>query len=354
MVLNKLILILTLVGFNAMSFGAACGGEGPQPFLNLTLTSKVKKLGNVGEVQDFVFWEGSNTVVYRNNKDEVRVSKLNAGTDVSVAHSRYPLSRVVDPSERFLLASRSSFALDIQNPFSWVRYWSGWGSAPAPIHWNRGTLRMARTEKIGLMPWKVKVWDYEPRKESWSKFRCEYAVGQNPWRIVEGSEHPYLYLYEVQWRGGQSFLQYYRLSTEDCSVVRVGTPSEPLPGKVTKVRRFPGPDALVAEVDHPTLNVRWQSGNRCRYHDLGNEEALFMGNDHPVVATFSETQGMTLFNLETKRMVRAIGPGELDSVDARDLWLTKKGARLLLSPTADSQGRRHLLELEIDPLVPAF
>ena len=336
--------------FAASLKAATCGSEGPHPFMALTENPPVKQISSIGGVEEFIYWENSNTIMYRNERDELRGVNRITDQDTLYATTSFEVSRVTDPQERYVLSHEDNWIFDTNNQSAWQEFRT---DAPHLFHefWNNGKLfsididpLMFGGQNLGVYRLDLDDPDFE------SKRVCNATIPFNSgFRLAEGSQHPYLFLYRVKFFLFSEWVEFYRLDVTNCRLTQMGS-TENIPGRVKRVVRFDSINATAVQFDHPKMSLRWQQGAQCRYHTLDNKELMIPSYRFPVMVQWNPKVGIEVTNLAQQRKV-GIQRADISDIDTRDLWIPIRGKELLISPV-NQNNQRHLLHVDLSNLIP--
>jgi hypothetical protein len=333
-----------------------CGSDGPIPFLNMTgsITLPVKAIQSVGSVQEFTYWETQDALVYRNDSDQLRVSYFGSGVDTPLASLSFPLSKLVDPSERYLTTDERSYFYDASTSGPLIRY-SKDKPAPQKLFWEGKDLYLMSWETPFLFDSPhFEVGRYTAGDKS-AKGVCKfYPPSGAKLAVAEGHSYPNVFFYQTIPFQGKNMVALYQMNVQSCALTPVGFPTEPIAGDILAVHRFEKQNAFAVEIDHPTMNFRWDMGGRCEYLAIGPEEVMIPNHDRPLAVTWDPGKGLSLFNLETKKKADAFRTFGLNikDVTARDLFIPEHESDLLMSPELEKVQARRMLTVDVEQILP--
>jgi hypothetical protein len=340
--------------FPSFSQAKPCGSDGPIPFLNMTgsVTLPVKSIQSVGAIQEFSFWESQNAIVYRNEADQLRVSYFGAAADIMLGKIEYPLSRIVDPSERYLTTDEESLFFNASTGGDWIEF-SKASPAPEKLFWNGPNLYTVRWDTGGLFESAHYDVSRYVAGEKKAKNQCKYyPPSKAKVMLAQGHRYPDIFLYQVTPVLGRNVLSFYRMNALTCDVTNIGQPSELIDGKILDVHRFEALDAFAVRIEHPTKNFRWETSQRCDYMAIGSEVPMIPNHDRPLAVTFTPGKGMAFFNLETMKKAEAFRGIGIQDVRTRDLWIPSHESDLLMSPEVEQLQARRMLSVDVEPILP--
>ena len=334
-----------------------CGGggsEGPKPVTDLAgFKSDAVLVSTHGEVSDFVYWERSNRLLYRNAQQGIFVASPNTGEGAFIATSSKPLSRLIDDNERFAATEGETWALD-----SFSGSWFQYTGVPAPHHvfWNAANLYSLGS--VYDPSDSLRVYRY-PMATSYAKRICPRVklAAADGYHVANGHAYPHILLYRTVDLGGAYELTLFTLNVSTCAVKNVGTYKHLVEGKIRSVHWFPALDSVAVRVEHPRKQLLWDTGpGGCRYIEFGDRDFMVPNPRVPILATYSAKGGLSLVYLsdaDKPKEAQVLKDVPIQAIGPRDLQLTDDGQRLLVSPVfADNS--RWLLEVRLTaPQIPA-
>jgi hypothetical protein len=332
---------------------ARCGGDGPQPFFELSdLQPKSKVLHTRGNVREFLYWETRNALVYRNDYRELRAHYFQDKVDKYFSPMSLPLARVTDPGEQFLLTDRAN----------WFFYRGNWkafrseAKHPRHLFWDRtlfdSWLYSLDNVKNAAGRQELRIFRYRAGAQS-AKLDCVLlAHPGEELKEAEGARYPFVPLYTVKAVSGGEKLSLWHLDVRSCALVHMGTYPDPVPGRVQAVHRFESIGSYAIKVDHPTLNLLWDYGTGCRFHDIGNGELLVPNHSRPLIGSWDSTDGLWLMNLNHRKKGNFFPAGKHKALRQADLWLPERGSILFASPETEGEGEKTIVQLNIGEVLP--
>lgn len=331
-----------------------CGGDGPIPFINMTgnVTLPVKSIQSVGVVKEFAYWESQDALLYRNDKDELRASYFGSSTDTVLTKFPFPLSKLVDASEKYLTSDGANYFYDASTNGPLIKY-TKLDPSPEKLFWKDKDLYMVRWVPRFFFNgphYEVGVYTAGDTKAASS---CKFYPPASAWvDLAEGHTYPDLFFYQTVPIAGRTVVAMYRMNVHTCAVSPIGQPTEPIHGKILGVHRFERQDAFAVRTDDPTKNFRWEVAGRCEYLSIGREEVMIPNHERPLAVTWTAGKGLTFFNLETKKKADAFRGFGISDVTARDLWIPRHGSDLLMSPELEKPQERRMLTVDVEQILP--
>ncbi len=342
----------------AAVLGKPCGSDGPIPFINMTgaITLPVKSIQSVGAVQEFAYWETQDALVYRNDKNMLRVSYFGSGADTPLAKLPFPLSKLVDPTERFLTTDIGSYFFNASTAGPLIKYSSSRDATK--LYWQGSTLHLIeyQTPFLGYPYFEVSTY-YAGDKSAKSQCTYQPPAGTKLF-LADGHAYPDVYFYQVvPLAANQKVIAFYKMNVHTCALSVMGLPTEPILGNITGVHRFPTVDAFAVRTDDRVKNLRWEMSGRCEYLAIGREEIMIPNHDRPLAVTWTPNQGLSLYNLETKIKADAFRGGrglgfDIGDIVSEDLWIPRHASDLLLSPELEKVKERRMLTVDVEQILP--
>lgn len=329
-----------------------CGGDGPIPFLNLTnaISLPVKAIQSVGAIKEFSFWESQDALVYRNSSNELRVSYFGSTTDTLLTKQPYPLSKLTDPSERYLLTDQVSYFFDASTNGPWVQYTKA--EDAEKLFWKGNSLYLIKWVDNLILSDYYEIGKYVAGDKKATSVCTFKPPSHSELYLAQGHTYPDVFLYQPVKIGTKTSLAFYRMNVNTCKVLPIGLPTEPIEGKIKEVHRFEKLDAFAVEIDHPTKNFRWESASRCEYLKISKQTPLIPSHDRPLVVTFNPANGLTFYNLETMKKAEAFRGIGIKDVTVRDLWIPRHESDLLMSPEIQQTLERRMLSVDVEEILP--
>jgi hypothetical protein len=340
-----------MLGTSPVLAQSRCGGDGPQPFNDLDLgTPKATRIV-IGQVEEFQFWESRNTLIYRNDRNQIYSYEFQNKWGEYFGNSQIPLSPVVDPSERAILLDRTPY-------FFLSGYWRSFYlpvQHPKHLFWDRRFLYMLEnlpgTAKTSQ---ELRIHTHKAGTNS-SRFECRYYVPVGEQYLEgQGASFPVVPFYKVRATPQGNELTLLEMDARTCNVTIRGVYKDPFEGKILSVHRFDTLRSYAVQTDHPTKNLMWDYYSGCEFFDIGKSTLLVPNHSRAIVATWNPAAGLELMNLTTRNRSLYYGPDRLAKVRPRDIALSTQGNRLFFAPDSDSPSisGRHIYEIDVKGLFP--
>lgn len=336
------------------------GGDGPTPLTNISsdLPSTASLLPLVGEAQEFVVWPKSKSIVYRNNYRELRRFSYKKNKDYHLARLAMPMSKVVDPSEKYVLADRSNWYLNAeQNSPSWDKFNTSLSSKP--LFWHTPFLGTSHLYSLSRFyyPYSEKIQTLEVLKFTAGQVKpetCQLSSNvQGDFYIGEGHVFPNIFIYQLRPTARGNILSLYRIRighvNKSCVLEPVKTYSEPVAGQLVSVHQF-ADGVTFAYVTWTTkgYQLHWDSpSSKTKVCEFGDRPPLVLNEEHAVVAGWNQASGLTALLPNSNEFANILPDKTREEVRLKDLFLSKKGETLYLNLT-NSAGERKLHALKLD------
>ncbi len=328
-----------------------CGGIGPTPLTDISSTLKyhVQTLDAVAGVKEFLYQETSNSVIYRNTNDEIRGLAFSQSTGdyastTLLSTSVYPLSRVVDPTETFVLTDGYGWMLNEKD-----QTWAEFSTLTnlQELYWSGDTIYSLATNLQTNGNTEYDFYSYEVGGDYQRKLCSVTSTASAPYTLAEGHEYPYVFFYRDQIISGsdrEALVYAYDLSS--CTM---GSPTQysNIKGPVKSVYRFDSIDSTAVVFDSPTENLLWDGAGGCQFYEIDNESPIVPNFNQPVVATFTAGQGVTVYFLTTQNKATFLKGLPVNELNQGDLWLTDSGRKLFLAPLFNGERYHWLLNLNL-------
>ena len=286
------------------------GGDGPNP-LKLIDGSKDEGMqySTMGEIQEFVFLESKNALVYRNHDGLIFELNLASGKSRKIASSQWPLSAVKDENDRFITLRDRATVLDTgTHPPHWRR-WSH-KNPLKHVYWHHflGKETLFSVDPYQVSESKQRISIYSFSRKGVTPHLCNlFANKGEHFFLGEGHVYPYIFLYKVKKEGNRTRLSYFNIQIEGellgkpkCQLYTSGQYSTSLPGNVLEVYQFPelmqgNHNMFVVRTDDPNKNLLWDDGiYGCRFYNFGNSVPMVLNSKQAVLAAWSEQEGLSL------------------------------------------------------------
>ena len=334
------------------------------------LDSGIKKIDIEGGIQDFVYLEGKNSIVYRNDDNQLYETPLQGNKTAPIlnGHMEMPLSHLLDSSGRYLLSDGNTFLFDMQED-AWTHFTGPTGPIEHLFWWTwKPIFKPARTVLYSMSSearlddtLSYRLYEYSPANDLTRS--CTIDVPSD-YRLVKGSTKPYLIFYretpdprgrEISFRrfvfsghGGSCIEKPFFIQARQSVIVRV-----PLSVPLEDVYRFGDMSSTVFKFNHPKANLVWLnetadlSKDPCQVYNIDNSRPIFLNDSQPVVATRSANGKLDLFFLsrQTTDYYKAELP--LKYSDTRYMWLTNDGGKFFFSPEVSCGEKRQLVQIDL-------
>lgn len=325
-----------------------CGGgsEGPKPFQDISsqLIPGAQLIKTDGGLAEFTLVEGQDTVLYRDLNQTLNRISLPEKETIGLGPIPGPLSPLIDRLGLFPMTETHS----ILDPRSgkWVPFEAEIAGAE-PLYWHEDELTLVSEKDSAGGEQAFQMYRYLPY-ENQGVLSCVFSAVGMGLKVAHGNEFPFLYLYGSTPGAQGPALVIYKLDVRNCSVVLEFDFNDPLTGPVRDVFRFENRDGYAVLVDHPTKNLLWETNTSgCRYFDMQGLYP-FVGNyAEPIVATWSQSEGVGVFNLETEKKAVLLKGLPVSEITPRDFRMTSDGAQVFLSPQMKGETSRSLLQIQL-------
>jgi len=350
-----MIRILLLVAVAAMNATAVSetrcgGGDGPKPLADISTTfeASVKGISTQGSVQEFLFSERDNAVIYRNEEGGIFKNGL-TGPSTKIAESGTPMSRLTSDRQRYLAAESTPWVYDRK-----YQRWYNYKLDARPfrhLFFDNNSLYSVSASYDAKNNQKFTVYRYDVGGTV-AQPVC-YSLQSPPGQhltLAEGHSYPWAYLYRTFNSPTGKKISFYGLNVGNlCAIKPFDDYTRDISGPVKRAHVFPeiGNQTFAVEVDHPTHNLLWEH-NGCRYFHTDGQ-ALVLSYRHPIMATWSEDKGMSLIYLdrESQAHLPPLPSGRsMRGLLPEDVWLADDAKRLFLAPRYD-WGPRWLLQMTL-------
>ncbi len=343
------VLFFLFCGQASASPASRCGGDGPQPFTDISVgIPKTKTIPINGEVNDFVYWENRDSVVYRNTRGQIYSRGLANGWEIHYGSSGVALSPVVNATEEAILLDKTT------NYYEFGYWHSFYMQAVAPKHlfWEGKYLFMLETV-AGTSQYSQQLQSHRYRDGLGSaRYLCRYLVPVGEKYLqAEGASYPVVPFYKVRPTPQGNELSIYEMDVRNCNVSLYGTYKDLFEGKILSVHRYGNLKSYAVQTDHPTKNLMWDYGTGCEFFSIGQGQMLFPSHDRAVVGAWVPGTGLELMNLTSKHRAVYFSGASPKTVRPRDLVLAKSRGKALFSPDGEKTGRQ-LFEIDVKDILP--
>lgn len=349
----RILTLGVLVALNATAaVGTRCGGgDGPKPLADIshTFEADIKGVPTLGDVQEFLFSERDNAILYRNERNEVLKTNVPAGPSLKLTESGLPLSRLTSYRERYIAAEAAPWVFDRKQ-----QRWYSYKLDARPfrhLFFDGDSLYSisSKYDEQNNQTFTVYRYDVGNASAIQTCFSLQSPPGQHL-TLAEGHKFPWAYLYRTDGPATSKFISFFALNvSSNCKVQPLDGYTREISGPVKRAHVFPeiGNKTFAVEVDHPTHNLLWEH-NGCRYFHTDGE-ALVLSYRQPIIATWSDQKGMSLIYLdrESQAHLPPLPSGRLArGLLPEDVWLADDAQRLFLAPRYD-YGARWLLQMTL-------
>jgi len=328
-----------------------CGGgdSGPKPLADIshTFDAQVAGIPTEGSVEQFLFSEKDNAIIYRNEFNEISKT-VNFTSSTKLTQSGTPLSRLSGYGGRYLAAEAAPWVFDRK-----YSRWHNYKLDARPFRHlffdNHSLYSMSsRIDAKNNQIFTVFRYDVGTAEAKPVGNSLISPPGQHL-TMAEGHGYPYVYFYRVEQFPTTKRISFYRLDLRTFLFLSpLSEYTRDITGPVKKAHIFSGMGAFAVEVDHPTQNLLWDHKG-CRYFN-SEGTPLVLNYNQPVVATWSDFKGLSLIYLDKEAQAH-ISPAPIYGHSMRgllqeDVWLANDGKRLFLAPRFD-WGPRWLLKMTL-------
>jgi len=335
---------------SAFAMGGCGPGTGGVPLVDISshLSAHERIIKTNAGVKEFVLWEKTGQVAYRNAEDKIAATDLVSGVTKLLGNGGVPLAHLLDPSNRFLLGAGTPWEFDSLN-HGWYQF------APAaanlkPLFWQNGYLFSARIFWDGRIQ-RVEIYAYLP-EVGVSQRVCPNLAGfggnTQPVHLAEGSRFPNIYFYTQVYNQMGNNLGMGRIDITQCELAELNHYPYVFYGPIESVHIYDRLHSFSVKVNHPSYNLLWQSGyGSCNYYNIDNLQPLVLSESQPLIATFSSRGGLKIVDLNRQTQATVLRHLPITSISDNDLWLTHDGKRLYAAPELAGQSSRLLFELDL-------
>ena len=347
--------ILALVALLGGSAWSACGpGDGGVPLVDISTSvdGGSRLIYTEGGVKDFVLWENSDSVAYRNESDLLFSTSLATGQSQQLSSGTvgFPLAHLREAQERFLVGDGTPWLFDAVGG-GWYPY-----APPAPVlsplFWNQGVLYSVEQEAIDERTLQLTVYGYVPGGAPAAPVCAPITLHsgslQGSLRLAEGSTYPNIYVYYQEDSNQGNRLIMSQVNIQTCAPQFTAPFYYTFYGPIQDVHMFDNLHAFAVKVDHPVFNLLWSHGSSCSYYDIGNLYPMALNESYPAVATWDPNQGLTVVYLNEHAKASVLKQMDLGEVSEHDLWLNRDGSKLYAAPKLEGANGRLLMELNLN------
>lgn len=334
-----------------------CGGgdDGPKPLADFSdiFHADVKDVPTQGAVEEFLYLEHEQSIVYRNTKRDIH--KLSSLGSTPLTQSGQPLSRLTDEKNRYLASDAAPWVFDMKKGI-WYNYQID--ARPFRHLFFHGSSLYSISSRIGPDNTQyMNVYEYKVGDTAAHRIcrTIEAPAGQH-YILAEGHSYPEVYLYRMRpTTQGCFFVTFYSMDIGFlCGISGLGHYTREIAGEAKSAHMFRDLKSLAVEVDHPTNNLLWDTkeGEGWRYYDINGLKPYVLNFKKPVIATWDQKEGMSLIYLDAakktkvNKVMQTYGYGPIEELLPQDVWMPNIGNRLLISPLFET-GTRWMLDLTL-------
>lgn len=336
---------LAVSSSSAFSMAQRCGGDGPQPFIDLSvLPPKTQVIPTQGSVLEFQLWEGHDSLVYRNERHQIFNRYFKNGVDDQLGVSQVPLSPVVDRSEQAVLLDRAPW---FYFRGEWVNFYVP-VARPRHLFWNNSSLYMLENAPgTSHRPQQLTI-HHLPFGSYQSQPICRVIVPVGTQYLEsEGASYPVVPFYTVHATPAGNELSIFHVDASKCTVTSMGTYKDPFEAKILSVHRFGALNAYAIHTDHPTKNLMWDYGTGCHFFDIGKHPPIVPNPSRPLIATWDPQLGLEVMNLSNRNRATYFTGVPFKSVGPRDVQMTTRSDKLYFAPDGNPSSGRVVYEVDV-------
>lgn len=347
----KNLILIGVIGFfvyGSGSFGArefrCLGSDGGTPFSNIPNDGLNKKLlQSKGTIKDFVFHEELDQIVYRNQTNQIRVMNLTEGTDRFVAHSQSKISKVVENDLGRILLAGSTYYLDTEKSGAWFQY--GYPNRVLSHLFSKQgdifSLEALWQDRPGLLQngkYHISFITHEAHKTYRRQCSIPAGVGENL-KLATGNIFPYVYFTAHKKWLLEDKVMVYRMAVnqiwgkKNCPIEEMTQYPYENVGDVKAFYYFniQGTDGYAFHLNDPRRQLFWDKPGECAYFNLNGKSPVFISPKAPLIASWKNGDGLSLYNLHDKTELRFFKELNQPLLGTEHLWLDEGGERLFTS-----------------------
>lgn len=360
------VLLITglLVNLPARGAAKACGGEGPTPLHDISHQFfpkfewiETRAAGpSRGGVQDFIFWESLNTLVFRTPADLLRRYSIDSGYVTSMSLMDRPIAQLSDGSERYVVTDGNNMVYDTGEA-KWTEFV---GPTQPLLHlfWRKNpsvgeqlyTLSQTNNADAAQV---FTIHRYTPQTNT-SEFMCSFtphAKGAR-FKVARGTYYPHVLFWTVETGFlGKQTLYTYRMNVEkDCTFKTEAVNVNDYPGRIQDVYQFRDIDSLGVKMNHEKLAFMYKRGPDCKCYNTGNLTPLVLDAAKPTLAIWQQGRGLDLMNLPegTKMTVAETKSWKVTDLTQKEITYSPARRKLFLSPLFQGEPDRRLVQVELN------
>jgi hypothetical protein len=358
------------------------GGGGPVPLFDIShkFTQGHSKIETVGSVSEYLYWESRNTLVYRNPHNELYLKPLKSDSNF-LTYLYSPISRLIDPREKYLMVAQDTKYLDISEPhLMWHSYSTKypvsrhlfWGNENGrDVLYSLSNLYRPKECIQTLIIYRYGTGEHKPSSCSLK------ATAEEQFFIGEGHSYPYAILYKTtpDKKGGTNLFLYsvdVRRALENgsdeglpkCVLTPLFPPSVgssiSVPGNVKAVYHLPNQNGILQpfssfaiKTDDPTENLLWLyrktgiSALRCESFNFNGREAFVLNTNRSIITTWAPEEGAKIVLPELKEEAQIFRGLSATNLSEDDFWLANNG-NLFVSTTDEINSGKKLYLTDLD------
>lgn len=332
------------------------GSDGGTPFTNISqdVTSSQKIIQTQGLVKDYVYHQGLEQIVYRNERNQIRTFNLRDSRDHFISYSNAKFSRVVQNDLGRILTSNSTYYLDTAVEPFWYSY--GYPNRVVEhlfadkedIYSLEGVWQ--EDAALGINnAYQFSFLTYESGRLWRRSCRTPGKIGINL-KLAKGNQFPFVYFTVVKKGLLEDKVMVYRMSLKQvgaggvCPLQEMTTYPFANVGSVKNFYYFniDGVDAYAFHLDDPKRNLFWDKPGECAYYNFNGRTPIYISPKYPVFASWQNGKGLSLHNLKTRTETSFFNKMTQNQLSTENLWLAEDGKTLYSSLTpskAKEQGR---------------
>lgn len=333
----------------AVTIGGCGPGNGGVPLVDVSnhISANEKILKTDGGVKEFVLWERSGKVVYRNADDKIATFNLASGMNEILGNGGVPLAHLLDPDNRFVMGAGIPWIFDTAAG-GWYQFASN-AAQLKPEFWFQGMLVTARIVVAGSYQ-RIEVYGYTPSMGSPQPICRPFTFSKTsgPLQLADGSRFPNIYFYTQAVNQNGNNLGLGRIDLMSCELAEMNQYPYIFYGPIESVHVFDRLHSFSVKVNHPSYNLLWHSGyGSCSYYNIDNLEPFVLSESLPRVATFAPGGGLRIVDMNAQTEATVLKNLPIADISDNDLWMTQDGKTLYAAPRLVNQSSRLLMQLKL-------
>lgn len=354
--LGAILLVGLVANHPARGAAKGCGGEGPTPLHDIShqLFPKLEWIESRAGVQDFIFWDIHNTLVFRTPADLLRRYSLDSGFSTSMTRMDRPLAQLADASERYVVMEGVNSVYDT-NDSTWKQF-TGPTQPLLHLFWNNhasdGEQLYTLSQRQSGSAQVFSIHRYTPQSDR-SEHLCSFtpqAKGAK-FKVARGFYYPYVLFWAVERNFfGKQTLYTYRMNVEkDCTFQTEAVNVDDYPGTIQDVYQFRDIETLGVKMNHARLAFMYKYGSECKCFDTANLAPVVLDADKGLLATWMPGRGLKLMDLSklTQGWVWETQHWAVTDLAQKDVWYSARRGKLFLSPLFQGEMHRRLVQIEL-------